>query len=350
MKFNIRFPIENEDLSSYHSFDFTKLSAVNTCPTWGTLRYGHHKVFNATSREMALEAGSACHDVFAAARVFDLLTHGPKLYQRNNIEHLAIQRAVKLFGKDRTDKLIAEFDSTEDERTRILRCGLSILNSSGYYDDPSDKRRTMTNLEEACVAYLDRYTFGKNIPYVNGDYVGIETPINLVIEYEYLDDTQTTSTRTVRFVGRIDGVHCHHKTASRLGEAWEQSFEMSHQVTGYIAAAQTVTGLPINMGRVLGLAIPQPRLYNTDGMSTVTVFRRPHMFTDWANWFMHTAEMYIKWVDNPTEAPKYTHSCNRYFRPCSYIPICTTPPEERLEIMGEMLDKEWSPLHEKAND
>lgn len=361
MKFSMRMPLLDEDLSSIPTFDFTKLSAVNTCPTWGIMRYGHHKVFNANSREMALEAGSACHDVFAAARVFDLMEYGPKLYGRDNIVFLATKRAKTLFGLERTEEMIREYTSSEDERTRLLRGALYILQTSGFYDDPSDKRRTMTNLEEACIAYLDRYPFGKNVPYVNGDFVGIETPIDLVVEYEYINEKLEPARRKVRLTGRIDGIHCNrnditdpyieeNKTSSRLGDAWEQSFEMSHQVTGYMAAASTMTECQVTMGRAIGLAIPQPRVYNTNGFSSVTVFRKPHAFTDWAKWFIHTAELYFKYLDDPTEAPKFTHSCNRYFRPCSYIPLCAAPPEERREIYHEMFEREWSPLHEKAGD
>lgn len=368
MKFNIRLPNDNDDLNSLHSFDFTKMSAVNTCPTWGVIRYGFHKVFNTTSRAMALEAGSAMHEVFAAARAFDALTYSERAYPNikpSTIRGLIETRLVQMFGTDRSEQFLQEYDSGEDERTRLLRSGLSVLNSGSFYDDPADKRRTLSNLEEAAIAYLDRLEFGKNVPFIQGDYVGIETPINLIIEYEYTNELGILIQRTIRFVGRIDGVHCHrndpqspyveeNKTASRLGDAWEQSFEMSHQVTGYIAAAQTILGPNINtqmsMARIRGLCIPQPRMYDTNGVSTVTVFRKPHQFEGWAKWVVHTVEMYIANYDNPTDAPQYTHSCNRYFRPCSYIPLCTAPPEERKEIFAEMFDDEWNVLAEKAND
>ena len=311
MKFNLRMPNNKDDLENLHSFDFTKLSAINVCPSWGIIRYGYHKVFSTTSRAMALEAGSACHEVFAAARLFDLCEFSTKAFpdiKPSYIRSLAEKRAVDMFGQDRSKDFFCEIDSSEDERTRILRSGLSILNSGPFYDDPGDKRRTLSNLEEACIAYLDRYEFGKNIPFVSGDYIGVETPINLIIEYEYGDIK-----RTIRFVGRIDGVHCHrndskspyveeNKTASRLGDAWEQSFEMSHQVTGYLAAASTIIGALLSMGRIRGLCIPQPRVYDTNGVSTVTVFRKQHQFTEWAKWVIHTVEMYYAHYDDPTNA------------------------------------------------
>lgn len=129
MKFNLRLPNSDDDLDSLQAFDFTKLSAVNTCPTWGIIRYGHHKVFSTTSRAMALEAGSACHEVFAAARLFDLCEFSTKAFpdiEPSYIRSLAEKRAVDMFGHDRSKDFFCEVDSSEDERTRILRSGLEL--------------------------------------------------------------------------------------------------------------------------------------------------------------------------------------------------------------------------------
>ena len=52
------------------TYDHTKLSAINTCPTWGILRYTHHKKMPGSSRAMALAAGSAAHDAFSAVRLY----------------------------------------------------------------------------------------------------------------------------------------------------------------------------------------------------------------------------------------------------------------------------------------
>jgi hypothetical protein len=40
----------------------------------------------------------------------------------------------------------------------------------------------------------------------------------------------------------------------------------------------------------------------------------------------------------------FTHSCNRYFRPCSLIPFCASDREEQERIIAEMVTDEWSPL------
>lgn len=369
--FTVRLPRPNEDLSQIETFDYTKLSAVNVCPTWGIVRYGHHKTMNALGRSMALEAGSACHDVFAAVRLYDLLTYGPKVYTdlgETRIRELVYKRGHELFGErheglpldlSRSNDMFDYFnDGNEDERTRVLRGCLYILETSGFYDDPSDKRRTMDKLTEACIAYIDRYDFGKNVPYVNNEFVGIENAFDLVVTYTRPNHK---GARKIRFTGRIDGVHCYrndvhypvieeNKTASRLGDAWEQSFEMSHQVTGYAIAASTITGHSVTQVRVRGLAIPQPRVHDGNGVVSVAVFRYPHQLRTWSDWFVHTVEQYYRYYDDPTQAPKYTHSCNRYFRPCGFIPLCVAEPDDAREIFNEMTVDQWSPLADKAGD
>jgi hypothetical protein len=55
-----------------------------------------------------------------------------------------------------------------------------------------------------------------------------------------------------------------------------------------------------------------------------------------------------QYKDNPYDAPKYTHSCNRYFRPCAFIPFCDADDEEQHTIVQEMETDEWSPLEGRA--
>jgi hypothetical protein len=57
-----------------------------------------------------------------------------------------------------------------------------------------------------------------------------------------------------------------------------------------------------------------------------------------------------QWQNDPIGAPKYTHSCNRYFRPCSLIPFCYGDDDEQRAIMEEMVTDEWSPLNKQVLD
>jgi len=361
-------PAVGEDTSHLPAFDFTKLSAVNTCPKWGVIRYGHHKTFATKNRAMALEAGESCHQVFSAVRCADLFLYGEQLYGPE-IKARAVKHMHRLFDRrlpsglldtHRTDGWVTRLtDHNEDERTNLIVSSLYILETTGYVDDPYDKRRTLDKLSEAIIAYVDRYEFGVSLPYVTENFVGIEVPFDLLVTYR---TSENTPIRKCRFYGRVDGVHAfrndltnpiieENKTASRINDAWEMSFEMSHQVTGYIASAAANIGHPINMARIRGLSIPQPRMHDGNGVVNITVTRREHQFQQWAEWFMHTADLFFEYIDKPIDSPTYTVACNRYFRPCSFIPLCASPYDEQVAMFNDdMVIDAWSPLDEKSSD
>lgn len=340
--------VNDGSYSHLPTFDYTKLTAINVCPTWGLIRYERHKQMPGHGRAMALEAGAAAHEVFAGVRLIDLRR------QQKFVAH-ADYHGERLFGAERWQSVLIWLNKADDIRTRELNGALELLYSSGFYDDPSDKRRTTANIEEALIAYYDRWPFGQNQVWVADDNdpeqpIGVEVPIDLVVEFTDGDG----EVWSYRYTGKIDGLHWHrdrlaiheNKTASRLDEAWRQSFLLSHQVTGYALAAAFITGQVVSDAYIHGCAIPQPRSgYDFGGIVRENVSRDTFMMEQWVEWFWHGTRIYEAFKDDPTEAPKYTHSCNRYFRPCSFIPLCATPPEERRDILeNEMEHDEWNPL------
>lgn len=337
-------------------FDNTRLTALNTCPTWGTVRYLHNRTFPKGGRAMPLEAGKAMHDVFAAIRLLDLVENGEEFYRVKPEYHFDIdavhRHAHRTFGVDRWQEVCGVFGTGDDLRTRLTRAAIVALASSGFYDDPSDRRRTLTNLEEAAFVYIDRYRFGSTIPVVVGDFVGVEVPFDVIIE---------TSTGPRRFVGKVDGlcfdsdgviVEPHeNKTASRLDDAWHMSFIMSHQVTGYCIALEPVLsalGVPQTLSQAVmyGLCIPVPRSADYGGYSRHPVERNNFQKENWLKWFEYTTSQSDQWVADPHNAPMFTHSCNRYFRSCPLVPYCYAGQEERAEIFNDMEVNEWHPLEE----
>lgn len=350
---NIR--LTTEDDMHLHAYDNTKLVAINTCPTWGILRYSMHKTMSVPAsqggqRQMALECGSAAHEVFAAVRLWQLRHHQSKVA-------LADFHGPRLFGSARYEQMLEAIRnrSNEDERVQSLAFCLSALETSGFYDDPRDRRRTMTNLEEACIAYIDRWDWNRMPVWIRDENdpqsdIGIELPFDVVLSFVLEDDT----TREYRFIGKADGLHTRNgelylhenKTASRLDEAWQQSFLLSSQVTGYCLALGVWAGDSISKAEIFGMSIPLPKNYDFGGIVRESVSRYTHHFERWFNWFLHTVELERLYADNPVDAPKYTHSCNRYFRPCSMIPFCDADDEEQQAILAEMYEDEWSPLHE----
>lgn len=336
------------------AFDNTKLTAINTCPTWGLLRYDKHKVFSTASRSMALEAGAAAHEVYAAIRLLDVFEN------QGATNELWQYHGKRLFGLSRHEEMMQEYNSVkdEDERTRIMNYALTALYNSGFYDDPRDKRRTVANIEEACIAYIDRYEWGKNHIWIRDNTassdIGVEVPFDIVLSFL----TASGNTHDYRFTGKIDGIHyrkdrltvAENKTASRLNDAWSTSFEMSHQVTGYALAASLWCGEPVYNADIYGMSIPLPRGYDYGGIVREPVTRTDEHFAHWFRWFWHTVGIWHQHRDDIINAPRYTHSCNRYFQPCSFIPFCAAPDAEKEEIMSEMETDEWSPLDEKSGD
>src|SRR5262252_4951150 len=339
---------DDKDLPTY---DNTKLQAINICPTWGIVRYQMHKGLETTARAMALEAGSAMHEVFAWVRLCTLM---------RSDHDAALYHTQRLFGKDRSELLLRELSDVSD----IDQCksgAITVLNTSGFYDEPRDKRRTLSNLEECALAYIDRWRWDQpvwqRIPDDPTSDIGIEIPYDTVCNITFDDGTEMT----FRFTGKVDGIHVHHdglhihenKTASRLNDAWHMSFHTSSQVTGYCIAASVYTRESVRRADVIGLSVPMPRSYEFGGYLRDTFTRRDHHFQRWLSWVVHSIDTYTRYQDNPYDAPKYTHSCNRYYRPCSLIPFCDSDSDEQHVAISEMTHIEWSPLHglaEKLGD
>ena len=114
---------EDKDLPAY---DHTKLSAVNTCPTWGILRYVLHKRMPNSTRAMALEAGSASHEGFAAVRLYQYKAFQVKSKaQQNNLEF----HGHRLFGEDRYSRIHDVLSEGATNRTNAINFALEAVES-----------------------------------------------------------------------------------------------------------------------------------------------------------------------------------------------------------------------------
>lgn len=328
-------------------YDYTKLTAMNTCPTWGTLRYGLHKTeipLDQGGRNLAIECGSACHDFFAALRWWHLLEQHGTL-DVEDIWH----EMTKHFGKERVESMCS-VPQDSDRVNNAQLFALDALHSSGYYDDPSDRRRTMSNMESSCLVYADNY-FKRDMPvFVKGDLIGIEIPFVLEVSVhdEILEDMPPLR---AYYCGRIDGVHkygpdiivAENKTASRISDVWRMAFAVNHQITGYTIAASVLFGENITSAAVMGVQVPLPKsMY--DGLAFEFVTRSESDRIRWCEWFFHSVASYEAYVARPTHAPRYPHSCNRYFSACQFIPYCTLPRDEQQRAIEGMHVNEWSPL------
>ena len=352
-----------------HLFRYTNsnLVSMNTCPTLAIVKDQMQLGYPSQSRAMALEAGGAMHEMFAAVRLWQLWKHDlPRLApdtintdpEKPLVPQLVAYHGIRLFGQERWEDMLEQVPDAagvEDERTNCLNFCLQALYSSGFYDDPSDNRRTMSNLEEAAIMYIDRWDFKRHPIWIRDindpeSDVGIEIKFDVVITYTFDDELNVDGTyeKSYLFSGTLDGLHHRdsqlvigeNKTASRLDEAWRQSFEMSSQITGYALAGTVFTQEPITKGVVWGVQIPLPKSYDYGGLVVEHVTRESFKTERWFDWFLYTVQQYEAYQNNPHDAPKFTHSCNRYFRPCHMIPFCASDDEEQKQALSEMVHLE----------
>lgn len=293
---------------------------------------------------MALECGETMHEVFAAIRIW-------QLEEKQGLKRHAKATALRIFGKDRWNKMQLAVDPDLVERERLMQLAFAALHTSGYEDNPDDQVRVISNMELSAIIYIDEqlgkmdqwpiWVADKKNP--NGA-VGIEQVFDCILEY--------ADGKLIRFIGTLDGlVHDlyrdnrltldENKTAYRIDDAWKYSFDMSHQVTGYLACGSAVYGLPIHHARVTGLKI-KPTNRGED-VYPMIVSRTPDSFLHWSRWVRHTVDLAELYDGDFENAPRYTHSCNRYFRSCSLIPFCCDSAEGRRIQWDQMVSVEGSP-------
>lgn len=345
--------MDRTDPVEHEAFDHTKLSAINVCPTWGITRYGMHKrmptMYEGDTRSMALELGTTAHEAFAAIRIAQLWMLHP--------EH-ARHHAMRLFGTDRGETILAVIRAADTRETALRSASIEAISTSGFQDSHYDKRRTLANLGVSVVAYANSYDADRYPVWVS-DRSNPTGPIGVELSFRVLVSTLRGdgSTDEYTLTGKIDGIHWHreeggellvhdNKTTGRIDESWVKAQDMSHQYTGYVVAGSLITGQPIRRTVVRGVQIPMPKMI-LNGLQDVWVVRDDHHREQWVTWLDHTVALYRDYQDDPVRAPKYTHSCNRYFRPCPMIPFCTSDVIEKEAILQEMVTDEWNPLSEE---
>jgi len=294
------------------------------------------------------------HEVFSAIRLW-------QLHLLMDLPEHAAYNAARLFPPDPITKqdrwaeaLEEALNNSDDHRSSLMSLCYAILHSSGYYDEPDDQIRTMSNMEVATIHYIDQLLpYFDNWPiYVSDEadptkLVGVEQVFDVVLHF--------ADGKRIRFIGTIDGccVSQRHgrpyldenKTAVRLDDGWRRSFEIAHQVTGYCAASTAVFGFPVLDARIHGLKL---KITNRgDDYVTMEVQRNSDFISHWGQWVRWTVEQ-DELIDGDWErAPRFTHSCNRYFRACVLIPFCGDTPEGRRDQWNDMVPIEPSPS-EKA--
>ena len=350
---NITVRLTTDDDKHLFAYSHSIAEAVLTCPRWGITRYVKGLSFATHGRAMALEAGSAMHEVFAAMRLWQLLRvqklpghfhyHGARLF--NN--------------EDNPDRFAScwedmEGNASASPRDELLAFTFKILNTGTFYDDPDDGIRTVSNMEVSIMKYVDTLmpTMSKYPIWVaNVDDptapVGIECIFDMVIE-EWKEHDDVIPQRQVRYIGTIDGLiqlpdrvrPDENKTASRLDETFRKSYQVKTQPTGYIVAAELFTGQKSTDTRIIGIKVKQTKSH--EDMISFVEERVDWQKAAWLRTLFFCDDIVRKYA-NPLEAPQFTHSCSRYFRPCAFIDWCSAEPEDQVAILEEMVPAELSP-------
>ena len=351
-----------KDKAELIPYDHTKCSNINTCPTWGVIRYSLHKKMEGASRAMALEAGAAAHEGFAAVKWYQFHS---KQAVTTTLSRIAENQGARIFGEDRFERMKNTLSKTANERTNVINFTLEALYSSDFYDDPNDRNRTVSNISDSLIAYIDRWDMDRYPIWIRDEEdpysdLGIEIPYDIRVDVVYSIGSGRTAKehhKAIRYTGKIDGlgwdapgvlISMENKTGARIDDAWLAQWILSHQITGYNVAATTFTGVECTRAFVEGMKIPLGKVVS-DGIRKEAVNRSQTMFSKWVEWLIHTVEIDERYRDQPLDAPMYTHSCNRYFRPCSFVPLCAEDDREQKElILEEMTHDEWSPLEDSV--
>ena len=295
-------------------------------------------------RALALEAGEAMHQFFAAVRCW-------QLHFVDKLPDHAMSAGMRIFGEPRWKDIWKQTKKADQPIDQLGTLTSLVLRSSGYYDDPNDTTRTLANMETAGMVYIrETLKYMENWPIWIADRkdankpVGIEQIFDVVLEYE--------DGKRIRYIGTLDGILCErqkamritmaeNKTASRLDKAWIESFKMRHQITGYMACGQALFEIDMWRARVYGCKLKPT--YRGEDVHIEPVVRDKASITHWGNWVYNQVNLFETFKDEWEYAERRTHSCNRYFRPCTLIPFCADTPEGRAEQYSQMKEASPSP-------
>lgn len=335
----MRFRLATAEDKHLPYYSFSIMEAILTCPKWGLIRYKDRKYFRSNYRALALEAGSAMHEVFGALRLW-------QLYRLQHLPDHFNHHGTRLYGKQRLE---ACFWEKPDLRDEALSFCFEILNSGQYFDDPSDNIRTMANMEETTIRYVDEMmaVMDRNEIWVADPNdptapVGIEYTFDMVID------------NAIRYIGTIDGITIHHprgltrleenKTASRLDEAWREAFRVKFQPTGYTIAGRLLTGKEIVENKIIGIKVKQTR--SSEDFLAFVEHRDEETFYPFYQTLQYTHRLATEYAGRSLDAPMFTHSCNRYFRPCGFIDLCCASRDDQLDMYEGMETTQLSPSEE----
>ena len=284
------------------------------------------------------------HQYFAAMRCW-------QLWKMQALPEHAQLTGERIFGADRWVDIWKATLKQSGDIEQLGQLAVEVLNTSGYYDDPKDKVRTLANMQTAAVVYAkESYPYLYAWPIWVADVksplkpVGVEQVFDCVLEY--------TDGKRIRFIGTLDGIlrnasrdmritMADNKTASRMDRGWKESQKIKHQFTGYMACGMAIFQIEMWDARIYGCLIKP--VYKGEDVHVEVIKRTRDDIGHWANWVRRQVETFEEYQVDWEHAERRTHSCNRFFRPCALIPFCGDTPQGRREQWDQMIDIVPSP-------
>jgi hypothetical protein len=182
--------------------------------------------------------------------------------------------------------------------------------------------------------------------------IGIEKSLDVVFT-AYFDNDIVSS---IRFIGLVDVLYSRvgnpvklgeYKTTSSMNDGWMEAFRTRNQQSAYYGALHAFFDNVADGIIMTGSTIPVRK--TTVSVQHFEIDRGSQNVKDFLRTALFAEDLIKKHVDNPIFAPMFTHSCNRYFRPCALLDLCTAEQSDQLVMLETMnVSEEMSPSEMKA--
>jgi hypothetical protein len=243
----------------------------------------------------------------------------------------------------------------------------AVIATSDFYDDPNDKNRTIANLNHAASELV--YYFLKNhtrfniyVEDINAPQrpIGIEQSLDVVFDccIDLNGKGSTVEFVPLRFIGLIDTLYQNlttsivtmgeYKTTSSMNDGWREAFKTRHQISAYQGALGAYFDNSSWDTILTGSNIPVRK--TTAPLDHFTISRDEQFVIAFLQTALHSVQTINTYRDdNAIYAPMFTHSCNRYFRPCSLIDLCSSEiSDQRIMLEQMVITEQLSPSEMKA--
>lgn len=348
---SVRPTTQEEKNSNMPYFTSSILEAVNTCPKFGIIHSILSKRFVTGYRQMALEAGSLMHEVFSMLN----------LYQVGMVQQLPEHMNVhgtKEFSSYRWERVSQHFKPVADTSTESIMLEAAMFDlmaTSSFYDDDNDRVRTLSNLEHCALELINYWLM--NFRSFNIYISNVNDPTAPIGVEQSLDVVFNTSHGAFRFIGLVDALYQNkdtgqikqgeYKTTSSMNDAWRMAFDTRHQITAYNAALHAYFDNVSQDVILLGSSIPVRK--TTAPVQHFPVYRDESAVQQFLQTMVFTKFVKETFLSQPLFAPTFTHSCNRYFRPCAFIDLCSSALADQEAMLEQMEEaSSLSPSEEKA--